>query len=221
MMRLSTRVFFWGIALLLLAGAPCLEAKIVDKGGPQVLQLPPGPISRKEADRLERNLRQMIQDHNNNFQGSRSNFDGVNWKQERIQLNGYGKIGFDKRDDLVAALRKRIARHNERIQKNQRKAQEAAQQEQLRQQQEQQRRMQWEQEQQRLRMQREQTERLKRELQMQLEQRRMEEERERLEQERRTLEEQRLEEQRRQEREQRRAEKEEQKRGRKPRGRQE
>ena len=146
MMRLSTRVFFWGIALLLLAGAPCLEAKIVDKGGTQVLQLPPGPISRKEADRLERNLRQMIQDHNNNFQGSRSNFDGVNWKQERIQLNGYGKIGFDKRDDLVAALRKMIARHNERIQKNQRKAQEAAQQEQLRQQQEQQRRMQWEQE---------------------------------------------------------------------------
>ncbi|MGN0867638.1 MAG: hypothetical protein ACI4SG_08205, partial [Oligosphaeraceae bacterium] len=149
-MRTTRQTLFRGLVLMmvLLAGAPLLEAKIVNKGGGnQVLQLPQGPISKKDANRLEQTLLQMIKDHNNNIETSRSNYNGVDTKRECIDLSYYGRIGFDKRDDLVKSLRKMIERHNERIQKTQNQGQKKmSQQEMLRQQQEQQRMM-WEQEQ--------------------------------------------------------------------------
>ncbi len=228
-MRMSMQVFSRSLVLMmvLLAGAPVLEAKIVNKGGGnQVLQLPQGLISQKEAGRLETTLRKMIEDHNKDIQGSRSNFNGVNTKQERIDLSGYGKIGFDKRDDLVKALRKMIARHNERIQKSQKQAQQGSQQELLRQQQEQQR-IQWEQQQRMQEQQRIQWEQQQRRQKedarkyQEEQQRKLEEQQRQLEEQKRQLAEQESELARERERQEKREMQEEQKKNRKPRGRQE
>ncbi len=213
------------LAMVLLVGVPLWEAKIVNKGGgSQVLQLPQGPISKKDANRLEETLLRMIKDHNRDIQSSRSNYNGVNFQQERIDLSEYGKIGFDKRDDLVKSLRKMIARHNEKIQKLQPQGQQMSPQEMQRQQQEQQRRM-WEEEQRR-RQQAEQQQRMRQEQdwrrrKAEEQQRQLEEQKRRLEEQKRQLAEKENELAREKERLERREMKEEQKNARKPRGRQE
>ncbi len=116
------------VASLLFLGllAPLsLEAKIVKAGGgSQVLVLPRGNISQKQAQQLQEKLHQMVKSHNLNPRGASTKYNGVNRKQEMIDLSGYGVISKSKREDLGKELQRMIQQHNKAFQLEQQKLQQ-------------------------------------------------------------------------------------------------
>ncbi len=127
-MKTNRNILTLLVASLLFLGllAPIsLEAKVVKAGGgSQVLVLPRGNITQKQAQQLQNQLYQMIKSHNLDPNGASTKYNGVNWKQEIIDLSGYGVISKKKREELTAALQKMVQQHNKTFQLEQQKLQQ-------------------------------------------------------------------------------------------------